>query len=103
MKTTSPAIRIQEAGFTQPKGRLLFHICILNYTFYDVKMDLGRLDVVGRALVVAGVPGGGGARDRQPRLDGVASVRRFHLRVARGRRRDPLTVSKPSMRGVDIS
>ena len=64
-----------------------------------MEVDLGRLDVVGRALVGAGVPGGRCARDRQPRLDGVAAVRRLHLRVPGGRRRDPLPVSKPAKRG----
>ena len=72
------------------------------YTFDDVKIDLGRLDVVWRTLVRAGVPGGGGARDRQPRVDGVAAQRRLHFRVARGRRRDPLAVSKPAERAFII-
>ena len=61
-----------------------------------MEIDLGRLDVVWRALVSAGVPGGGRARDRQPRLDGVSAERRVHLRVPGRRRRDPLPVSKPA-------
>ena len=68
------------------------------FTFDDVQVDPGGLDVVRRALVRARVPRGRRPRDRQPRVDGVVSAveRRLHLGVPRRRRRDPLAVLEPA-------